>query len=396
MAKLQTDAIHGHGFNDQFGSHIPPIYLSAIYEYIDYELGMAVFSDRGNYIRYGREDNPTTRALERILARIEVGEDALAFNSGMAAESALFLSQLDRGAKIVVPMELYSSTFVLLDNLSRKIGFRVVKVWPSAEAIAEAIDSETAMVFIEVMTNPTNKVIDLDHLSKVIDIDKIVLVVDNTFTTPVIVKPIRYGARFVIHSMTKYLSGHNDVVGGAVIGSRKDDIYRADISRGMSLWDWRRILGSILQPFEAYLIMRGIKTLEIRFERISRSAQMIAEYLSEHPRVEEVMYPGLTKNPYHSIARKLFEKQLYGGVVSFKIKGDYSDALNFVKKLMIIKRAPSLGGAESLIVLPVKAGSTFINPEDRQKLGITENLVRLSVGLEDPEDLIKDISQALA
>ncbi|ADM28151.1 Cystathionine gamma-lyase [Ignisphaera aggregans DSM 17230] len=386
MAKLQTDAIHGHEFRDQYGSHIPPIYLSAIYEYIDYELGMAVFNDRGNYVRYGREDNPTTRALERILAKLELGEDALAFNSGMAAESALFLSQLNRDTKIVVPKEIYSSTFVLLENLASKIGFKVVRVWPSAESIVEAVDDKTAMVFIEVMTNPTNKVIDLDYLSKSIDLEKTILVVDNTFTTPVVLKPLRYKARFVLHSMTKYLGGHNDVVGGAIIGSKKDMLI---------LWDWRRILGTILQPLDAYLVMRGIKTLEIRFERISKTAQTIAEYLSEHPRIEEVMYPGLTRNPYHDIAKKLFEKPLYGGVISFKIRGSYSDVLNFIRRLKIIKRAPSLGGTESLIVIPIKAGSMFVDPEDRQKLGITENLVRLSVGLEDPEDLIQDLSQAL-
>lgn len=386
MAGFSTSSIHGHEHRDPYGSHIPPIYMGVIYEYIDYELRLATFMDRGNYLRYGREENPTTRALERIVSKLENMEDALAFNSGMAAISTLLLWYLKPGDKIVVPMELYSSTFVLLDNLATKMNLKVEKVWPSAEAIAEAVDKNTSMIFTEAMTNPTNKVIDLDYLFRNVDLEKTVLVVDNTFTTPVILKPVKYGARFVVHSMTKYFGGHNDVVGGVVTGSRRD------ISE---LWNWRRVLGGILQPFEAYMVMRGIKTLEVRFERQSNSAKAVAEYLAEHPKVEEVFYPGLSTDPHHDIARRLFEKPLFGGLLSFKIKGSYDDVLSFMKRLKIIKRSPSLGGTESLIVLPSKSASQFIESEYRQKLGITDNLVRLSVGLEDVNDIINDLAQAL-
>jgi cystathionine gamma-synthase len=386
LARFSTNAIHGHEYKDEYGSHIPPIYTSVIYEYIDYDLKLAVFVDRGNYLRYGREENPTTRALEKIVAKLESTEDALAFNSGMAAISTTFIWYLKPGSKIVVPMELYSSTFALFNNIAPKLGIKVEKVWPSAEAIVESIDSDTLMIFLESMTNPTNKVIDLEYLSKHVDLDKIALVVDNTFTTPVILKPIKYKARLIIHSMTKYFGGHNDVVGGVVAGYRKDVTV---------LWDWRRMLGGILQPFEAYMIIRGIKTLEIRFEKQSNSAKAIAEYLAEHPKIEDVMYPGLAKNQYHEIAKKLFEKPLFGGVLSFRIKGSYNDVINFMKRLKIVKRCPSLGGTETMAVIPVKAAAMFIDPEHRPKLGITENLVRLSIGLEDVNDLIEDISQAL-
>jgi cystathionine gamma-synthase len=186
--------------------------------------------------------------------------------------------------------------------------------------------------------------------------------------------------------MTKYFGGHNDVVGGVIAGSKKDI---------GELWNWRRVLGGILQPFEAYMIIRGVKTLEVRFERESDNAKVVAEYLAEHPKIEEVLYPGLPTNPYHNIARKLFEKPLFGGVVSFKVKGSYNYTINFMKKLKIIKRSPSLGGTESLIVIPAKSGSQFIEYEYRQKLGITDNLVRLSVGLEDVNDIIEDLAQAL-
>jgi cystathionine gamma-synthase len=387
MKGFSTIAIHGHEHVDAYGSHVPPIYVSVVYEYVDQELGLAKFTDRGTNLKYGREEKPTTRALERVISKLEGVEDALAFNSGMSAISTLFLCYLRPGDKVVVPMELYSSVFVLLDHLASKMNIRVVKVWPSAEAIVEAVDRSTSMIFIESMTNPTNKVIDLEYLSKSLDLEeRALLVVDNTFTTPVILKPIKYRARLVVHSMTKYFGGHNDVVGGVIAG------YRKDIAE---LWEWRRLLGGILQPFEAYMVMRGVKTLEVRFEKHGNNAMAVAEYLAEHPKIEEVLYPGLSKSPYYSIARRIFEKPLFGGVVSFKIKGSYSDVVSFVNRLRVIKRSPSLGGTESLIVIPIKAGSQFIEPEHRQKLGITENLVRLSVGLEDVNDILEDLGQAL-
>ncbi|MEM0453181.1 MAG: cystathionine gamma-synthase family protein [Sulfolobales archaeon] len=386
MAKLSTNLIHGHEHKDAYGSHIPPIYTGVIYEYIDIERNLAVLIDRGNYLRYGREENPTTRALERIVSKLENTEEALAFNSGMAAISTTFLYFLKPGDKIVMPMELYSSTFALFNNISSKLNIKVEKVWPSAEAIANSADEKTSMVFIEVMTNPTNKVIDIEYLSKNLDLNKTILVVDNTFTTPLLLKPAKYGARLVIHSMTKYFSGHNDVVGGVIAGS-KDDI--------KSLWDWRRILGGILQPFDSYMVLRGLKTLEVRFEKQSSNAKAIAEYLAENPRVECVMYPGLSKDPYNQIAKRLFERPLFGGVLSFRLKGTYDDTLRFISKLQIIKRTPSLGGTESMAVIPSKAASMFIDPEHRPLLGITDNLVRLSIGLEDVDDLIEDLSQAL-
>lgn len=386
MAGFSTKAIHGHDHKDCYGAHIPPIYTSVVYEYIDFEMGEALFSDRGTEIKYGREENPTTRSLERVLAKLEETEDALAFNSGMAAISTVFLWGLEPGSKIIVPMELYSTTLALLNRLASKLNIKIVKVWPSAEAITEAFDRSTSMVFLEVMTNPTNKVIDLMYLAQHLDLEKSMIVIDNTFTTPVIIKPMKYCAKLVIHSMTKYISGHNDAVGGVVAGP---------LFYTKTLWDWRRMLGGILQPFESYLILRGLKTLELRFEKHSSNAKTIAEYLADHPKVEEVLYPGLKENKYHEIAKRLFEKPLFGGVVSFKIKGSYQDVVNFVKKLRIIKRCPSLGGTESMIIIPIKSAAMFIDPEDRVKLGITENLLRLAVGLENVEDLIEDISHAL-
>jgi len=218
----------------------------------------------------------------------EVG-DALAFNSGMSAELTLFMHLLKPGSKVVVPFEVYSTTLALLEKLSSMVGFKVVKVWPSAESIVEAASRDTSLVFVEIMTNPTLKVIDLAELAGLTEEGVPVVVVDNTLTTPILVKPVRYGASYVVHSITKYIAGHDDVVGGALVSR---------FSNVGDLWDWRRMSGTILQPLEAYLALRGLKTLEVRFERQSRTALELAEFLSEHPKVEEVYYPGLATSRF--------------------------------------------------------------------------------------------------
>lgn len=385
MTKHDTGTHRSVSPNDPYGSVIPPIYLSAIYRYINEDY--SVKSDRGLVVKYSREENPTLRVLERIIARLEGVDDSLAFASGMGAVSTALLSHLDSGMKVVVPKEMYSTTLQLLMELSERIGFKLVTTWPSAESIEEAVDKETALVLLEVMTNPTLKVIDLARLSQTLPLDRTLLIVDNTFTTPLLLKPAEFGARLVIHSTTKYLAGHNDVVGGVAAGPTKEI---------ESLWEWRRMLGTTQAPFEAYLTIRGIKTLEVRFEKQCRTAAAVAEYLADHPRVEEVMYPGLSTDPYNSIAKKLFSKQLYGAVLSFKVKGSQDEAVKILKKLKVITPSPSLGGTESLITLAAASAARYIPPEDRKALGISDNLLRLSIGLEDPEELIEDLGRALS
>lgn len=384
MVKDTTKSIHGHGISDSYGSIVPPIYVSAIYKFLDDE--HAIRSDRDIVVKYSREENPILRGLERVIAYLEEADDSLTFTSGMAAISTTVIKYVKPGSKIVVPMELYSTTIQLLEELSGKLGFKLVKVWPSAESIVEAVDKEASMVLLEIMTNPTLKIIDLNHVCKSLSSENTLIIVDNTFTTPELIKPLKIGAHLVIHSLTKYLAGHNDVIGGAVAGSSEHI---------RELWDWRRMLGTFQQPYEAYLTLRGIKTFYIRFEKESESALTIAEHLLEHSKIEEVLYPGLKTNPYYSIARKIFLKNLYGAVLSFKIKGTKEDTLRFLKKLKIIKPAPSLGGTESLISIATAAAAKYIPEKEREKLGISENLLRLSVGLEDPNDLIEDINQAL-
>jgi len=384
MVRENTKAIHGHGMEEAYGSVIPPIYVSAVYRFLNED--HAIKSDRGLVIKYAREENPTLRALEKVIAGLEETDDSLAFASGMAAISTTIIKYVKPSTKVVVPIEVYSTTLQLLEELSGKLKFKLIKVWPSAKSIVEAIDRETSVVLLEVMTNPTLKVIDLRYVCNSLPSDNVVLIVDNTFTTPVLLKPAKLGSKLVIHSLTKYLAGHNDVIGGAVAGS-------FDMIK--ELWDWRRMLGTLQQPFEAYLTLRGIKTLEVRFEKMSQSALAVAEFLSEHSRIEEVMYPGLSTDPYHDIAEKLFLRKLYGAVVSFKIKGSKDETIRFLKKLKIIKPTLSLGGTESLISIASAAAAKYIPHEERLKLGITDNLLRLSVGLEDTNDLVEDLSQAL-
>ncbi len=387
MSRLSTELIHGHEFYDEkSGIFIPPIYLNVIYEQPNRVFGDTLLSDRGVDLKYSREENLTARALEKVISKLELSDDALVFNSGMAAIAAVYLGVLRSGSKVVIPMEAYGTTIQLLTQLSCKFGFRVVKVWPSTEDVINAIDSETTMVLVETITNPLLRVLNIREIARRVKEVNAILVVDNTLATPLIYTPINDGANIVLHSLTKYLAGHNDVVGGALAS-------RSDLIR--ELWEWRRMLGGILQPLEAYLILRGIKTLEVRFERQCRNALTVAEFLHEHTKVKEVFYPGLPDSPYKSVADSLFSRRMYGGVVSFRLRGGKEAAHEMLRRVKVIKPSPSLGGTESLLTYPVVSASKTIPAEDRLKLGITEDLLRLSIGLEDVNDLIEDLDQAL-
>ncbi len=384
---ISTDLIHGHEYYDErLGLFKVPIYLSAVYEQFDRESGEPRLSSRGVELKYSREENPTTLALERALARLEGGIDAIAFSSGMAAISALYLSKLKRGSRIVVPKEAYGTTIQLARDLE-KFGVEVSSAWPSAESIVEALDGGADIVLVEVVTNPTLKVVDVCEVAKACAECGATLVVDNTLASPVLFKPLLRGAPLVVESATKYIAGHNDVVAG-VVASRSLELAR-------EMWEWRRRLGSILPPFEAYLVLRGLATLEVRFERYSKSALEIAEFLEDHPRVSEVLYPGLESSPYRQLADRLFERKLYGGVLSFRVRGGRSRALRVLRRARLVRSSPSFGGPESLLSYPVASASKFVPEEDRERLGITEDLLRLSVGLEDPADIMEDLDRAL-
>lgn len=379
--RRRTAAVRGHEWRDAFGSPIPPIYMTAIFE----QIGEPRKSDRGVDLKYGREENPTVRAFERAMAKLE-GGDALAFNSGMAAISALALYLLNSGDVLLTTKEAYGATLRLFGELSRKFGLVVQKAFPDTEAVIEALKtSRPKVVFLETMTNPTLKVVDVPAVAKAArDLGAAAFVVDNTFATSVLFNPLQNGADYAVYSATKYIAGHNDVVGGVVMTKAVDK----------DLWTYRAMLGGIMQPFEAFLCLRGLKTLYARVEIQSKNAEAVAGFLAEHSKVREVLYPGLPAHPHHEVARRLFGG-LYGGVVSFRIKGGRAEAERFLSSLSIITPSPSLGGAETIATYPILSAASPIPPEDREELGITEDLIRLSVGLEDVDDIIEDLDRGL-
>ncbi len=384
---FHTKLIHGHGYYDEDqGYFIPPIYMGIICEHPDRETGQPRITERGTELKYAREENVTVEALENVISKIEDAADALAYSSGMGAISSLLLSVLRPGMRIVIPMEEYGTTIRLVEELS-KFGVTVEQVWPDTSSVLEALSRPADIVFLETMTNPTLRVFDVREIARAAKDAGARLIVDNTFVTPYLYRPIRDGAFAVVHSATKYLAGHNDVLAGVAAFP--------DQKSALAAWEWRRMLGSTISAFNAYLVLRGLKSLGIRLERESESARAIAEFLHDHPAVKKVYYPGLSDSPYKGIADRLFERKLYGAVVSFELKGGRDAVLRALKRVRIIKPSPSLGGTESLLTYAAMSASGPIAPEVREKLGITEGLLRLSVGLEDVDDLMEDLSSAL-
>ncbi|MEM2505907.1 MAG: cystathionine gamma-synthase family protein [Nitrososphaeria archaeon] len=383
---FSTKSIHGHEFYDpELGLFKVPIYQTVVWEQFDKTTGLPRKTSRETELKYSREENPTVYALEKVLAKLDDAEDALAFNCGMAAISSVYLSTLKSGSTILISKEAYGVTQQLALSLS-KYGVKTLFGGPNTEELISLIDNKISLVVVETITNPLLKVIDINEVIKVCKENDVKIVVDNTFATPLLYRPVKNGAWLVLYSLTKYLSGHNDVIGGSIAGDRETV---------KELWEWRKNLGTIMNPFEAYLVIRGLETFEVRFVKQCENALRIAEFLKDHPKVEEVYYPGLKDSPYYYIANKLFERRLYGGVVSFKVKGGKDSAFKFFKKIKVIKSTPSLGGVETLATYPILSASKSMPQSLKEELGITENLIRLSVGLEDIEDLKEDIEQAL-
>ena len=380
-----TIIARSHAAEDPYGAVVLPVYRSVVYRFT----GIEGEGPHGRPWKYGREDNPTVAAFEKVMTLLEGGEAALAFNSGMAALATILLGLVEPGTTVILWAHAYGTTLHLLKLMVDKIKYKLELVIEPCEVI-ERVSSVRGrkLVFVESISNPFLYMVDIAELAKVCSESDCVLVVDNTFASPILLKPLKLGAHLVLESVTKYIAGHNDVLGGIVVGDRKtvDGV----------LWDWRRSLGSVMQADTAYLAMRGLKTLRIRLEKQSRSAHQIAEFLADHPKVSKVYYLGLPTHPSHDIAKRLLLHSLYGGVVSFRVKGGREAVQKLFKRLKIITPSPSLGGVESLISYPIASSHLYLPENIRMKLGITEDLVRLSVGLEDVNDLIEDLDNALA
>ncbi|MGF7161170.1 cystathionine gamma-lyase [Rhodoligotrophos appendicifer] len=339
---------------------------------------------------YSRSGNPTRKALEDCMADLENGAAGFAFASGLAA-SATVIELLDAGAHVIAGDDLYGGSYRLFENVrKRSAGLRISFVDVSDPvALAAALTPDTRMIWVETPTNPLLKVIDLTQIAEFAKANRLISVCDNTFASPYLQRPIDHGIDIVVHSATKYLNGHSDVVGGIAVVSRNT------VQEGLEarLRYLQNAVGAVMGPFDAFLVLRSLKTLPLRMERHSENAMIVAHYLVRHPKIDHVYYPGLKSHAGHDIATH--QMKAYGGMVSAVLKGGLEDARKFLERTQVFALAESLGGVESLIEHPAIMTHASIPAEIRRELGILDGLVRLSVGVEDADDLILDLEQAL-
>jgi cystathionine beta-lyase/cystathionine gamma-synthase len=372
-----TDAIHaGQEADPLTGAVSVPIYQTSTY--VQEALG------RHKGFEYARTQNPTRLALEKNLATLEGGTAAHCFASGMSAITTVLLL-LTKGDHVVVSENTYGGTYRLFENVLRGFGLDFTYVDTSdALCVEEALRPETRLIFLEIPTNPVMTIADLRGIAELTKKRGIRLAVDNTFMSPYFIRPIEFGADFVLHSTTKYLNGHSDSIGGVVVSNDKADADRIGFLQNA--------VGAILSPFDAWLVMRGIKTLAIRMEQHDKNGRIIAQFLTEHPRVEKVHYPGLASHPQFERAKELFSG--FGGMISFET-GSLAAARSLLDNVRLCALAESLGGVETLISHPASMTHASVPAKERDRLGITDGLVRLSVGIEDVDDILADLDNAL-
>lgn len=390
--KIHTQAVHA-GDRKKSGPHIPvttPIHASSSFFYESMEQLDRVFGQQESGYSYSRYENPTTTALEELMTTLEAGNGALACASGMAAiQIAIQAALADRRKSIVAANALYGATVSLLMNVLEPSGVavRFVDVCDLEALRAAVAETKPGCIYIETISNPLLRVAPMDRIAEIARDVGAALVVDNTFATPLIVRPLALGAHFSVHSLTKYLAGHGDVMGGIVI----TDEQSLEPLRAIS-----RTTGPVLGPFESYLTMRGIKTFPLRMERQCANACRVASWLATHPRAERVYFPANPEHPDSAAVRRLFPPNLYGAIVSFELKqAGREEIFRFMDALRLVVRATSLGDVHTMMLYPVMSSHREVSPKHRERMGIRENLVRLSVGIEAPEDIIEDLDSAL-
>lgn len=378
--KFNTKTIHGgqHNVDPAYGSVMPPIYQTSTYSQ----------TTPGGHkgFEYSRSGNPTRAALERAFASIENGKHGLAFGSGLAAIDAV-IKLLNPGDEVISTNDLYGGSYRLFRKVFEKFGIKFHFIgMQDASKIEDYINQNTKLLWVETPTNPMMNIIDIEACSKIAKKHKLLLAVDNTFATPYLQQPLEMGADIVMHSATKYLGGHSDVVMGALIVN--------DDTLAEQLYFIQNASGAVCGPQDSFLVLRGIKTLHIRMQRHCENGAIVAKFLSTHPKVDKVYWPGLPSHPNHEIAKKQMKD--FGGMISFTIKGNkLESAVEVVEKLKIFTLAESLGGVESLAGHPASMTHASIPKDEREKTGVVDSLIRLSVGIEDAEDLIEDLEQAL-
>ena len=385
---LGTTAIHAGTLKNLYGTLAMPIYQTSTFIFDSAEQGGRRFAlEEAGYI-YTRLGNPTTTVLEDKIAALEEGEAAVATSSGMGAISSTLWTVLKAGDHIVTDKTLYGCTFALMCHGLTRFGIEVTFVDTSnLDEVKNAMKENTRVVYLETPANPNLKIVDLEALSKLAHTNPNTLViVDNTFATPYMQKPLKLGADIVVHSVTKYINGHGDVIAGLVITNKE----LADQIRFVGLKD---MTGAVLGPQDAYYIIRGMKTFEIRMERHCKNAKKVVEFLNKHPKIERVYYPGLETHPGHEIAKKQMKD--FGAMISFELKGGFEAGKTLLNNLKLCSLAVSLGDTETLIQHPASMTHSPYTKEEREAAGITDGLVRLSVGLENVEDIIADLEQGL-
>jgi len=363
---------------------IPPVHLTATYKFEKSDDLIDVVQNRSGYL-YSRWDNPSVVEVENVLAAMEGYDKALGFGSGMAAITTAIFAHLKSDSKIVATRELYGGTFELLNDILPKLNIDTVFVnsWKIRQLLDE-IEKGVSILYLESPTNPLLRVVDIKPLAEAAHQKGAVVMLDGTFASPINQRPADLGVDIVIHSATKYLGGHHDITAGFVCCNQR---------HFDPIWTYRKIFGGVMDPMSAFLALRGIRTLELRIQRQNESAMKIAIFMAGHPKIKTVYYPGLTDHPDHAIAQR--QMSGFGGMLSFEVDADFDKTKQFMDALKVIKLATSLGGVSSLANQPITNTHVALSPENRAKAGISESLVRLSVGIEKVDLLIRDLQQAL-
>jgi methionine-gamma-lyase len=385
--KFASKLIHGGGYKSILGEVNVPIYQSSTFEFESAEEGARCFNGESNGYIYTRLGNPTINVLERTVADLEKGFGGIATSSGMGAVSTIYMALLNKGDHIVSSDAVYGPSRGLMEDHFSRFGVESTYVDTSnLEEIKKAIKPNTKVLYIETPANPTISITDLKAAGEIAKKHNLLFVVDNTFSSPYLQRPIEFGADVVFHSITKFINGHADVVGGIIV-AKDEALYKKIRSMMISM-------GCNMDPHQAYLVIRGLKTLSIRVERAQENAMKIAPWLEKHPKVEWIKYPGLKSHPQHEIAKKQMDG--FGSMISFGLKGGLEAGRVMMNNVQLAILAVSLGGVETLIEHPASMTHSKISAEDKKKAGISDGLVRLAVGIEDVEDIIADLEQALS
>ncbi len=384
--EFNTKLIHSGEFEDQFGSATVPIYQTSTFKFKNAKHGADCFSGESSGYIYTRIANPTIRALENNIAALENGYDGIATSSGMSAITTIYMTLLGTGSHIISTASVYGPARVVLEKDFARFGVEADFINTSdINTIISSIKKNTKVLYLETPANPTMEISDIRACAEIVKKHNLILVVDNTFATPYLQKPLDLGADIVLHSVTKFINGHADIVGGIIIA--KEKILYDKIRHSMVY------MGCNMDPHQAYLVMRGVKTLALRVERNQENAEKVASFLEKHPKIGWIKYPGLKSHPQYELAKKQMSGA--GSMISFGVKGGLESGRKLMDSVHLATLAVSLGGVETLIQHPASMTHASVGKEDKLKAGITDDLVRLSVGIEDVKDIIKDLEQAL-